>query len=202
MKALILENLQIDFFPGGAMEIAGSDQLIPLWNQLIADHEIVIAALEWHPANHVSFAANHPWRRFGQVIEVEGLSVELFAIHCVQKTFGALINSGIQKEKFLKPVYKGTSVSVDNYSCFWDAGRKVDTGLYGRLQELGVTQLMFGGLDFERSLYHSVDDALDLGYAVAVYKDACLSSSKAGDYEERLKVLQNLGVEIISSKLA
>ena len=202
MKALILENIQIDFFPGGAMEIAGSDQLIPIWNQLIADHEVVIAALEWHPANHVSFAANHPWRRFGQVIEVEGLSVELFAIHCVQNTFGALIPTGIQKEKFQDPIYKGTSVSIDNYSCFWDAGKKMDTGLQERLQDLNVTELTFAGLNFEHSIYHSVQDALALGYSVKIHKDACLSGLEVVDYEVKLKELQGLGAEIVSSKLA
>ena len=197
MKALILENIQVDFLPGGAMEIEGSDLLIPLWNQLIVDHEVVIAALEWHPANHVSFAATHPWRRFGQIIEVDGSSVELFAIHCVQNTFGALIPNGIQKEKISKTIYKGTQESIDNHSCFWDAGKKADTGLHERLQELGVTQLTFGGLDFERSIYHSVRDALELGYAVEVCKDACLIRSNTANYEKRLETLQELGIEII-----
>lgn len=202
MKALILENIQIDFFPGGAMEIAGSEQLVPVWNHLINDHELVIAALEWHPANHVSFAATHPWRRFGQVIEVEGLSVELFAIHCVQNTFGALIPNTVQKEKIAETIYKGTQESFDNHSCFWDAGQKVDTGLHERLQALGITQLVFGGLAFERSIYHSVEDALELGYAVEVCRDACLSSSDLADYEKRLAALQGLGTDIVTSKLA
>ena len=199
MKALILENIQIDYFPGGAMEIAGSDQLIPLWNQLINDHEVVIAALEWHPGNHVSFAATHPWRRFGQIIEVEGLYVELFAIHCVQNTFGAVIHSGIQKEKIQHTVHKGTTVSVDNYSCFWDAGQKVNTGLHSFLQEKGITQLAFAGLNFERGIFYSVQDALALGYSVEICKEACLSKTEVAAYEEQLKELQKVGVEIVSN---
>ena len=197
MKALILENIQIDFFPGGAMEIAGSEPLIPIWNQLIDAHELIIASLEWHPANHVSFAATHPWRRFGQVIEVEGLSVELFAIHCVKNTFGAAIYRGIQKEKIQHTVYKGTTVSVDNYSCFWDAGQKMDTGLQEFLKNKGISQLAFAGLDFERSIFHSVQDALALGYSVEIYKEACLSTSDV--YEEQLKELQKIGVEVVSN---
>lgn len=201
MKALILENIQIDFLPGGAMEIERSDQLIPLWKQLIADHEVVIAALEWHPGNHVSFAATHPWRRFGQVIEVEGLSVELFAIHCVQNTFGALVPNGISKEKISQTIYKGTQESVDNHSCFWDAGKKVDTGLHKHLKELGISNLVFGGLDFERCIAHSVRDAIDLGYAVEILKDACLSRSKEMEYEEQLKILRELGAKVVAISL-
>ena len=199
MKALILENIQIDFFPGGAMEIAGSEALIPLWNQLIDAHELIIASLEWHPANHISFAATHPWRRFGQVIEVEGLSVELFAIHCVKNTFGAAIYKGIQKEKIQHTVHKGTTVSVDNYSCFWDAGQKVNTGLHSFLQEKGVTQLAFAGLNFERGIFYSVQDALALGYSVEICKEACLSKTEMAAYEEQLKELQKVGVEIVSN---
>jgi len=55
--ALIIENLQIDYCPGGAMEIANGAELVPIANQLIEQYDIVIAAIDWHPANHLSFAA-------------------------------------------------------------------------------------------------------------------------------------------------
>ena len=43
------------------MEVPDGDLLIPLANQLIGQFSEVIATVDWHPANHISFAGNHPW---------------------------------------------------------------------------------------------------------------------------------------------
>ena len=84
MKALLLIDLQIDFCPGGALEVKEGDQVIPIANALMEHFDLVVATQDWHPADHGSFAANHPWRRPGQVIDLHGLQQVLWPIHCVQ----------------------------------------------------------------------------------------------------------------------
>ena len=87
--ALILVDLQNDFLPGGALGVAGGDQVLPLANRLMDDFEIVVATQDWHPADHGSFAANHPGKEVYESIELNGLPQTLWPVHCVENTGGA-----------------------------------------------------------------------------------------------------------------
>jgi nicotinamidase/pyrazinamidase len=80
MKALLLIDLQNDFCPGGALAVEEGNLLIPIANELMPRFEMVLATQDWHPANHGSFAANHPWRKPGQVIDLNGLPQVLWPI--------------------------------------------------------------------------------------------------------------------------
>ena len=73
MKTLLLIDLQNDFCPGGALAVDEGNLLIPIANALMPKFDLVLATQDWHPATHGSFAANHPWRRPGQVIDLNGL---------------------------------------------------------------------------------------------------------------------------------
>ncbi len=61
-KALLLVDLQNDFFPGGALAVNEGDRVIDVANRAIEaclDAGVtVIASQDWHPANHGSFAVN------------------------------------------------------------------------------------------------------------------------------------------------
>ncbi len=59
-EALIVIDVQNDFCPGGALAVAGGDQIIPRINALMDEFQTVVLTQDWHPANHASFAANHP----------------------------------------------------------------------------------------------------------------------------------------------
>ena len=180
------------------MEIANGTELIPIANQLMEQYDIVIAAIDWHPANHLSFAANHPWRKIGQIIEVEGQQQELFPIHCVQGTFGAAFPANLTKEKITKIIQKGTTVTADNYSCFFDAGKK-STSLIEFLKTQDITALHFMGMSLERSIIPSVKDALALNYQVTVFKNACGSKLEAIEVKQIWNNLEQRGA-IISTR--
>ena len=72
MKALLLVDLQNDFLPSGALPVPEGDQVIPVANRLLPYFTLVVATQDWHPADHGSFAVNHPGRHPGEVIELEG----------------------------------------------------------------------------------------------------------------------------------
>ena len=61
--------------------------------------ELVVSVRDWHPANHLSFAANHLWRNPEQIIDIEGVSQLLWPMHCVQNSFGAELAIGLKEEK-------------------------------------------------------------------------------------------------------
>ena len=48
-EALIVIDLQNDFCPGGALAVAGGDEIVPLVNELVQQSEHVILTQDWHP---------------------------------------------------------------------------------------------------------------------------------------------------------
>jgi nicotinamidase/pyrazinamidase len=89
MKAMILVDIQNDFVPAGPLAVSEGDRIVPVVNELQKKFDLVLATQDWHPANHGSFAANHPGRVPGDRIELNGLEQILWPVHCVQNTAGA-----------------------------------------------------------------------------------------------------------------
>ena len=58
-NALIVIDMQNDFCPGGALAVAGGDQIVAPINDMMRDYDAVVLTQDWHPADHSSFAENH-----------------------------------------------------------------------------------------------------------------------------------------------
>jgi nicotinamidase/pyrazinamidase len=99
MIALILNHLQNDFMPLGAEPLPDAESFVDKANASMEKYDMVIAIQKWYPATHPMFAANHPWRKPGQEIEIEGEKVELKIIHCVAESFGAAFPSSLDQSK-------------------------------------------------------------------------------------------------------
>src|SRR5262249_25095959 len=87
--ALLLIDVQNDFLPGGALAVPRGDEVIPVANRLSPHFDLVVATQDWHPANHGSFATNHPQKKPGDRVQLAGLEQILWPAHCVQGTRGA-----------------------------------------------------------------------------------------------------------------
>ena len=171
--ALILQNLQIDYCPGGAVETPKGDMIIEKVNELMPKFDHIIAAIDWHPANHISFAGNHLWRKIGQTMSIDGLDQKLMPFHCVKDSFGAHFYPSLQKERITHTIQQGTEANIDNYSAFYDADKRRDTGLEAYLNSSPIKQLFIAGLGIEEGIKNTVLAALALEYKVVVIKDAC-----------------------------
>jgi nicotinamidase/pyrazinamidase len=181
MKALLLIDLQIDFLSGGALEVKDGDQVIPIANQLMEHFDLVVATKDWHPANHGSFAANHPWRKPGQVIDLNGLEQVLWTIHCVQNTFGSEFSPKLNDAGIHHIVYKGTDPEIDSYSGFHDNGHRKSTGLAEFLKEKSVEEVYIMGLATDFCVKFSVLDAIQEGFRTNVVVDGCRGVNLAAD---------------------
>ena len=89
MNALIIVDMQNDFMEGGALAVPGAKSLVPLINELQPRFDFVVATQDWHPANHASFAVNHPGKKEYEIFDLHGLPQTLWPAHCVQSTRGA-----------------------------------------------------------------------------------------------------------------
>jgi nicotinamidase/pyrazinamidase len=172
VKALILVDIQNDFLPGGALAVPDGDAVIPLANKLQAAFPLVVATQDWHPANHGSFAANHPGRKVFEQIELNGLPQILWPVHCVQGTSGAELAPSLQRERIAKIFPKGTDAGIDSYSGLFDNGHRKSTGLGEWLKASGVTEVFVCGLATDYCVKNTALDAAQLGFKTHFIEDA------------------------------
>jgi nicotinamidase/pyrazinamidase len=201
MKALVLVDLQNDFLPGGALAVADGDHVIPVANRLARAFNVVAATQDWHPANHGSFAANHPGRKPGEVIELDGLPQVLWPVHCVQNTPGAELSAELDVSHITHVARKGADPHIDSYSGFFDNGKRKATGLDRWLREQGVDELYVAGLATDYCVKFTALDARQLGYRVHLVVDGCRGVElKPGDVDRALAELRAAGVELVESE--
>lgn len=200
MKALILVDIQNDFLPGGALAVPDGDAVVPVANRIMTAFDCVIATQDWHPANHGSFAANHPGRMPGEVINLHGLQQILWPTHCVQRTRGAEFAPGLDQSHVASVFQKGVDPSVDSYSGFFDNDQRRATGLGDFLQEAGATEVFVLGLATDYCVKFTALDARNLGFKTILIEDGCRGVNlKPGDVDRAMEELRRAGVEIINS---
>jgi nicotinamidase/pyrazinamidase len=188
-SALIIVDVQNDFLPGGALSVPEGTQILPVLNQLLAyPFDLIVASKDWHPANHCSFAANHPGKKIGDHIQIAGRDQILWPVHCVQNTAGAEFSPGWRSDKADEIIHKGTDKSIDSYSVFFDNDHLQSTGLENLLFKKEIENLFFAGLATEYCVKYSVLDAIKLGFNVCVIQDAC----RGIDPKESAKALEEM----------
>lgn len=174
MNALILVDIQNDFLPGGALAVPEGDLVIPIANRLQAVFPLVVATQDWHPANHSSFAANHPGKKVFEQIELNPgePGQTLWPVHCVQGTSGAELAAGLQRERIAKIFPKGTDAGIDSYSGLFDNGHRRSTGLGEWLKAKGVTEVFVCGLATDYCVKFTALDADQFGFKTHFIEDA------------------------------
>jgi nicotinamidase/pyrazinamidase len=201
MNALIIVDVQNDFVPGGALPVAGGDKVVPVINDLQPKFDLVVATQDWHPASHKSFAANHPGKKPGEVIEFNGLPQILWPVHCVQDTTGAAFVPTLDLKRIAKVFPKGTDVMIDSYSGFFDNGHLKATGLGAYLKERGVTEVYVVGLATDYCVKFTALDALQLGFKTHLIEDASSGVNLApGDAQRALEEVGRAGGRVLKSE--
>jgi nicotinamidase/pyrazinamidase len=200
MKALILIDIQNDFLPGGALPVPHGDEVIAIANRLQPAFELVIATRDWHPPDHGSFAANHPGRRPGEVIELDRLPQVLWPVHCVQHTRGAEFAPGLDTSGIERVFFKGTDARIDSYSGFYDNGHRQSTGLEEYLRQRGVDEVHLAGLATDYCVKFTALDALRVGFRTHLIADACRGVElKLGDVDRAIEEVRAAGGKVITS---
>ena len=195
MKALIIVDVQNDFCPGGALPVPEGDAVVPVINRVQPGYDLVVATQDWHPANHGSFAANHPGRAVGDQIVLAGLPQTLWPVHCVQNTPGAAFHPGLNLNRIARVFRKGTDQAIDSYSGFFDNGHRAATGLADFLRDRGVEEVHVCGLATDYCVKYTALDAVELGFRTALLADACRGVElHPGDVQRAIEEMQRRGV--------
>lgn len=151
--ALVIVDVQGDFVSGSLAVPGGAEVIAPLNRAAAAFHVLglpVVATRDWHPADHMSFAAQGgPWPP-----------------HCVAGTPGADAAEGLVLPAGTVVVRKATTPDADAYSAF------SGTDLAAELRRRRVHRVIVGGLATDYCVLNTVTDALAEGFAAVVLEDA------------------------------
>ncbi|MEZ5750916.1 MAG: bifunctional nicotinamidase/pyrazinamidase [Paracoccaceae bacterium] len=194
--ALIIIDVQNDFCPGGALAVQDGDAVVPLINAMIPEFETVVATQDWHPADHLSFADNHPGAApFSTTTMPYGQQV-LWPSHCVQGSNGAAFHRDLHIDRAQLILRKGFRAGIDSYSAFFENDRTTPTGLDGYLRARQIDALTLVGLATDFCVAYSALDAAHLGYAVTVALPACRAIDLDGSLDAALNAMRDAGVTL------
>lgn len=200
MKALLLIDIQNDFLPGGALAVDKGDEVVAVANRLILEYELVVATQDWHPADHRSFASQHPRHQVGEIISLNGLDQILWPDHCVQGTAEAEFAPGLNVDAIDRVIQKGTDREIDSYSGFFDNARRKATGLESMLRERGVDEVHIVGLATDYCVKFTALDAVDLGFRTVVLTEGIRGVElEEGDCQRAISEMETAGVQIASA---
>ncbi|MCS5489243.1 bifunctional nicotinamidase/pyrazinamidase [Algoriphagus limi] len=198
--ALIIVDVQYDFLPGGALAVSEGHQIIPIINKIQSQFDLIVATQDWHPAEHLSFAANHPGKNPGEVIDLDGISQVLWPVHCVQGSKGAEFHQDLDKSNWKAIFQKGMNPRVDSYSGFFDNSRRGDTGLADFLRKEGVERIFVCGLAQDYCVKFTALDGQSLGFETYLIQDATKAVNlDANDGEKALQEMKSKGIQLIDS---
>ncbi|MDE3027063.1 MAG: bifunctional nicotinamidase/pyrazinamidase [Paracoccaceae bacterium] len=192
--ALIVIDVQNDFCPNGALAVTDGDAIISRINALMGDFAVKVLTQDWHPANHASFAANHPGAAPFSIIDMPYGPQVLWPTHCVQGTPGAAFHADLHTDPADLILRKGFRAAIDSYSAFFENDRTTPTGLEGYLRTRGVTTVTLVGLATDFCVAYSAVDAARLGFDVVVLEDACRAINLDGSLEAARQAMLDAGV--------
>jgi nicotinamidase/pyrazinamidase len=200
MNALIIVDLQNDFLPGGALPVPHGDEVIPLANELQRKFELVLATKDWHPPDHGSFAANHPGKKPGDRIMLDGVEQILWPVHCVQDMQGAEFAPAFDTSRIGHVFHKGIERNIDSYSTFFDNAHRRHTGLADYLKERSIKEIYLVGLALDYCVKYSALDARHLSLNTHVILDGCRGIElEAGDIDRALDEMKHAGAVLLQS---
>jgi nicotinamidase/pyrazinamidase len=176
-RCLLIVDMQNDFCPGGALAVAGGDEIVPCINRIMDRFDLVVASRDMHPAVSRHFTK--------------------WPVHCVQGTPGADFHPGLNLGAVHCFIEKGTTLEDDGYSDF--ESTNLDLASYLREQEVG--ELFICGLATDYCVKESVLDALRLGFKTFVLADCIRAVDvQAGDGAQALQEMQEHGAIILPSE--
>lgn len=195
-QALIVIDMQRDFCPGGRLAVAGGDQIVAPINAMMADFDAVILTQDWHPADHASFADNHPGAAAFSMTQMPYGPQVLWPAHCVIGTPGAEFHPDLQVDRADLVLRKGFRAGIDSYSAFFENDRTTATGLAGYLRDRGITDLTLVGLAHDFCVAWSAIDAARQGFTATVIEDATRAIDLDGSRDRARADMRAAGVNL------
>lgn len=197
----------------GSLAVTGGRDISAVVNQLLAlPFAYKVATQDWHPRDHISFAANHPeipdaqpFVSHATVVNPhnagESYETRLWPVHCVQDSNGARLVPELEAGRVDEVVQKGTDARVEMYSALYDPfcePRVADSGLVGKLRERGITDVFVVGLAADYCVWNTAKDSAAEGFRTVVVDEGTRAVDAAKWEAEGKKEIEKVGVRVVS----
>jgi nicotinamidase/pyrazinamidase len=172
-KALIIQDVQVDFLPGGGYPVPKGNEVIDPINHLIKKfrdkHWLIIFTRDWHPT---------------------GMN------HCVKNTPGAEFPKNLDYRNNDILISKGEDTSDKHFSGFNGDNLSLDK----ILKENNIKNVFIAGLALDYCVLHTALDAVKYGYNTTVVVDACRAINKNGTGEQKaLDAMKHAQVQLVTT---
>lgn len=193
-EAILVIDVQNDFCPGGALAVAGGDQIVAPINALVPEFPVRVFTQDWHPADHLSFASQHKGKDAFTTTEMPYGTQVLWPDHCIIGTEGAGFHEKLDTRPADLIIRKGFRREIDSYSAFFENDHATPTGLEGYLRNRGVDTITLVGLATDYCVNFSAVDAAKLGFKVRVIESLCRAIDLDGSLKTATEGMQQAGV--------
>ena len=194
-EAILVIDVQNDFCPGGALAVAGGDEIVAPINALVEEFPVRVFTQDWHPANHLSFASQHGAEPMTMTEMPYGPQV-LWPDHCIIGSEGAAFHADLDTRPADIVIRKGFRREIDSYSAFFENDHKTPTGLDGYLKSRGVEAVTLVGLATDFCVNFSAVDAAKLGFKVTVIESLCRAIDFDGSLSAARAGMVDVGVKL------
>jgi nicotinamidase/pyrazinamidase len=182
-SALLIIDVQKDFFQGGRLPVPNGESIIPTLNNYISFFQqnrlLIFYSRDWHPPQSKHF------KKFG------GKWPE----HCIKGKEGAEFHKDLKIVKEGIIISKGIKQIEDAYSVFEGYDEKGEK-FYEVLKKREITTLYVGGVATDFCVKASVIDGVKLGFKVKLLIDGIKGVDEKNS-NLAIKEMYNLGVECI-----
>lgn len=193
--------------------------IVPVVNELLLlPFANKIATKDWHPHNHVSFAANHPEPNnvaFESTTTIvhpldpsRSYETLLWPIHCIQNTLGAELVAEMLSDRIDVIIEKGVDSRVEMYSAFTDPfheppftpeSTSVSTSKLPKvLNDGGITHVYVVGLAQDYCVKASAIDSVKFGYETFVVVEGTRAVVPGKGWDAAEKDMVAAGVKMVA----
>ncbi len=195
-EAILVIDVQIDFCPGGALAVAGGDEIVAPINAMVPEFPVRIFTQDWHPADHSSFASQHAGHDPFSLTEMPYGPQVLWPDHCIVGSEGADFHERLNTRLADMIIRKGFRSEIDSYSAFFENDHETPTGLAGYLKSRGVEAVTLVGLATDFCVNYSAVDAAKLGFRVTVIQSLCRAIDLDGSLDAAKDGMAVAGVQL------
>ncbi|KAJ7769662.1 Isochorismatase-like protein [Mycena maculata] len=214
--ALLIVDLQEDFCPpNGSLAVSGGREIVPIINGLLASpiFHVKVATKDWHPADHISFATNHPepnnrpFESFAKIVNPhnpsESYETRLWPVHCVQDSSGANLIPELDIARVDKVIEKGQDKRVEMYSAFCSPFENppfARSELPGYLKDNAVGKVYVVGLAMDYCVKATAEDAVKEGFTTFVVEDATKAVDPGEGWTRSKAEMESKGIRFVSAE--
>ena len=195
-EAILVIDVQNDFCPGGALAVAGGDEIVAPINALVPEFGVRVFTQDWHPSDHSSFTSQHEGHDPFTLIDMPYGPQVLWPDHCVIGSDGAGFHSALDTRGADMVIRKGFRREIDSYSAFFENDHKTPTGLEGYLKTRCVDTVTVVGLATDYCVNYSAVDAAKLGFNVTVIESLCRAIDLDGSLAAAKEGMATAGVKL------